>query len=370
MSRPTAVIGGGFYGCIVALELARQGRSVVLIEAEPALMTRASFNNQARIHMGYHYPRNLATAAGCQRNYQHFLAEFPSAADTQTPTYYAIAEQNSKVRARDFEAFCTRLGMPLRPCSPGEAKSIIRFGAERVYAAQEAVFSAAHVRHIMEERLEAMAVKIALAAFVEQIEPKARGHRLTLCQAGSSEILDVADVYVCAYSGINGLLARSRLPKIPLRHQLTELALVDSEGALPDYSFTLMDGPFFSLLPFPDRKLKTLSHVVHTVHRAWEECEGELVRDAKKICSALPRSRARHMISDAARYIPALGQVRHVDSLWEVKTLLPAQAETDGRPILFRQVQSGLYVVLGSKIDSVNDLRLALRLHHEERFVA
>jgi glycine/D-amino acid oxidase-like deaminating enzyme len=52
------VIGGGFYGCEIALELVRLGfEKVVLVEREPGLLRRASFVNQARIHNGYHYPR-------------------------------------------------------------------------------------------------------------------------------------------------------------------------------------------------------------------------------------------------------------------------------------------------------------------------
>jgi glycine/D-amino acid oxidase-like deaminating enzyme len=50
-----AVIGGGFYGCAIAVFLAECGGAVTLLEAHDDLLLRASYNNQARLHGGYHY---------------------------------------------------------------------------------------------------------------------------------------------------------------------------------------------------------------------------------------------------------------------------------------------------------------------------
>jgi len=41
------IVGGGFYGCVIAVYLSRvRGlRSILVVEQAPALMTRASYNN-------------------------------------------------------------------------------------------------------------------------------------------------------------------------------------------------------------------------------------------------------------------------------------------------------------------------------------
>src|SRR5262249_38409470 len=65
-----------------------------------------------------------------------------------------------------------------------------------------------------------------------------------------------------------------------------------------------------------------------------------------------------HMRRDAARYLPALAEAEYVDSLWEVKTVLPVNESDDGRPILF-QAHAGLpnfHCVLGAKIDNIFDV--------------
>ena len=61
-SWDAVIIGGGFFGLSVALLLKERGLSVVVLEREKEPMLRASYNNQARVHGGYHYPRSLMTA--------------------------------------------------------------------------------------------------------------------------------------------------------------------------------------------------------------------------------------------------------------------------------------------------------------------
>ncbi|MCI5632896.1 FAD-dependent oxidoreductase, partial [Helicobacter sp.] len=59
MKYDCIVIGGGFYGCMLALELHQKFKKILILEKENDILTRASLINQARIHGGYHYPRSL-----------------------------------------------------------------------------------------------------------------------------------------------------------------------------------------------------------------------------------------------------------------------------------------------------------------------
>lgn len=65
-----------------------------------------------------------------------------------------------------------------------------------------------------------------------------------------------------------------------------------------------------------------------------------------------------YMLRDAARFIPILQECHHIESLWEVKTVLPQSEIDDSRPILFKrnpEIQN-LICVLGGKIDNIYDL--------------
>jgi len=51
------VIGGGLYGLYAALRCGHRGESIVVLEADESVFSRATYVNQARVHQGYHYPR-------------------------------------------------------------------------------------------------------------------------------------------------------------------------------------------------------------------------------------------------------------------------------------------------------------------------
>ena len=120
------VIGGGFFGCSVALELKRLGMErVAIFERETALLRRASYVNQARIHNGYHYPRALRTAQRSRANFERFIEDYRFAAKLDMGKLYAIAS-TSRVNAAQFESFCAKIGAPCRVGNRQAAGSVQR----------------------------------------------------------------------------------------------------------------------------------------------------------------------------------------------------------------------------------------------------
>jgi hypothetical protein len=157
----------------------------------------------------------------------------------------------------------------------------------------------------------------------------------------------------------NSILVKSGLEPIPLKHELTEICLVEVPDELKQVGLTVMCGPFFSVMPFPDRQLHSFSHVRYTPHYEWydgaasayHEAYAQLARDPKQ-------SNWRSIVSDARRYIPILEDCQYRESLWEVKTVLPRSEVDDSRPILFKPNFGlrGFHCVLGGKIDNVYDV--------------
>src|SRR5579863_1362893 len=105
------VIGGGFFGSMIAVHLRASGVSrVVLCEREPLLLARASYSNQARVHSGCHYPRAFLTAYRSRTNLPRFSREFAAALQRDFTCVYAISARRSKVRAAQFERFMDDIG--------------------------------------------------------------------------------------------------------------------------------------------------------------------------------------------------------------------------------------------------------------------
>lgn len=353
------VVGGGFYGTSIATYLReRRGFArVALVEAEAELLTHASYNNQARIHNGYHYPRSFTTAYRSRVNLPKFVAEYPEAVKRDFTKLYAIARRNSKVTARQFERFCSDIGASLSKAGSAYEKLFESRLIEAVYVVEEYAFDATRLREHAHRHLSANAVDVHLSTRVVDVSPTDRGLlEVVLASPTGPHRLHARWVFNCTYAGLNHLGRSAGTTRTRLKHEITEMALVRMPPELADVGITVMDGPFFSCMPFPARGLHTLSHVRYTPHAQWED-SGSV--DPYERLSRHPRhSHADWMRRDASRYVPALARAEQVDSLYEVKTVLVKNESDDGRPILFERSDSlpGLYFVLGGKIDNIFDI--------------
>ncbi|MEE4464876.1 D amino acid oxidase (DAO) family protein, partial [Azotobacter chroococcum] len=141
-----------------------------------------------------------------------------------------------------------------------------------------------------------------------------------------------------------------------LKHEITEMALMQMPPELQELGITVMDGPFFSIMPFPARGLHTLSHVRYTPHLHWSDRQG--IDPYQKLKQYECLTRVDRMLRDTGRYIPSVLGAKHIDSLFEVKTVLMKNEADDGRPILFEKHPElpGCYSVLGGKIDNIYDV--------------
>jgi glycine/D-amino acid oxidase-like deaminating enzyme len=358
------VIGGGLYGSCLGVFLAQHGHKTLLLEAEAALLTRASYINQARVHNGYHYPRSFMTALRSAVNFPRFLLDFQDCLDTSFEAIYAIARNETKVTAYQFERFCRQIGAPVRPASAETRRLFEPSQVEAVFQVREHAFNAARLRAVMERRLLQSGVEVRLGTGARRVAPLRDG-ALEL-ESSDGAKLTARRVFNCTYAQANRLLQASGVPPLRLKHAITELALIEAPPALRGRAITVMDGPFFSTMPFPAEGLHSLSHVRYTPHESW--VEPDQLRDPHGYLAAQePQSKCVYMLRDAQRFLPALSQARHVRSLFTIKTVLAQNETDDGRPILFRQHAElpGLTTVLGGKIDNIYDVLAALNRLHE-----
>ena len=354
-SLDVAVVGAGLYGATIARELARRGRHVTLIEREDGLLRRASIFNQARVHGGYHYPRSLQTGVRSQLNYRRFVRDYSAAVDPTIRSVYAIARVGSRVTGAQFARFCERIDAPVERI-PGPGPIAMDGGMiEAAFLVREATFDAVRLASILEADLADAAVDVVFSTSVERID--SAGGEIVLIMNGPHGRSRTAarDVVVCAYAGTNALLERSGLPALPLRYQDTEMVLVKLPRTFEGLAVTVMDGPYFSVLPYPTRPgLHTLSHVRFTPRV--RHVQGAAVDEHEMRRSEL--SAFPYMITDARRYVPDLGAAIYIESIREAKVFPATADQNDGRPILIHRSAEipGLQIVVGGKIDNVYDI--------------
>ena len=356
------IIGGGFFGCCLALHLKQsRGQHVVILEMEPQLLQRASYANQARVHNGYHYPRSLLTALRSRVNFPRFVNDYSKCIVSDFDKYYAIGRLFSKVTATQYRLFCERIGAPIER-APKDIRYLFNPDLiEDVFVVKEYAFDAERLRETMLSRLLDEDIEIRFGTEAQTIH-QVHGSLLEVtCTSPEGTMrITAASVLNCTYSRLNKILADSDLPLLYLKHELTEMALVEVPDEIKNSGITVMCGPFFSIMPFPPLGLHTLSHVRYTPHCEWYDTNDSTYVDPYEYFRTRPKkTNYYHMIRDVSRYMPCLSGCRYVgDSIWELKAVLPSSEVDDSRPVLYRKDHGvpNLTCLMGGKIDNIYDV--------------
>ena len=363
------IIGGGFFGLYLAEYFARTGCSVRLVEKESQFMVRASYVNQARVHNGYHYPRSVLTAMRSRISFPRFVGEFPECIDSDFEKYYLIGKPLGKVSATQFLKFCERIGARCER-APERIHSLANPDLiDACFSVVEYAFDAIKLRETMVGRVVAAGVDCSLSTWAGKVTKQGNGLQVDLLHGDEkqSETAYADHVFNCTYSQLNYITDRSGIKLVPLKHEMTEICLVEVPDPLRAMGITVMCGPFFSTMPFPSAALHSFTHVRYTPHYEWREGGPEGYGDVgARLASAQHNSAWRYMQKDAARYVPALSECIYHRSLWEVKTLLPRSESDDSRPILFlpHHGLKGFHCIMGGKIDNVYDVIEAITSKH------
>lgn len=96
-----AIIGGGWVGCHLTNKL-KQNHNVVLFEKNNELFTETSFNNQNRLHLGFHYARSYKTRTLCKESFNKFSDEYGFLIKDVKKNLYCIPKNKSLI---DFQTY-------------------------------------------------------------------------------------------------------------------------------------------------------------------------------------------------------------------------------------------------------------------------
>lgn len=348
------IVGGGFYGCCLAVHLKDRHNKILLVEKETSLLSRSSAVNQARVHSGFHYPRSFVTALRSLANLPRFMLEFRNAIVDDFTMLYAVSRHASKVNANRFYSMFKGMKASITHASPHHRALFSSDMIEDVFQVKEYAFDFTIIRNILQKKLNAKGVEVSLSTQATQLRKYSDGTIITL---DNGNIVTANQVFCCTYSLLNNLLDASSEKLLPLKHEITEVTLVQPPDDLKNLGITVMDGPFFSTMPFPARDCYSLTHVRYTPHKMWQDTS-PCINGHHYLAQMNLTTNYLHMIRDASKYMPCIANSRYIDSLFEVKTVLLKNEGDDGRPIMLQQHESigKVYSILGGKIDNIYDL--------------
>ena len=145
------IIGAGLYGLYAALFCAKRGQTVTVLEIEPAPFTRATYINQARVHMGYHYPRSLSTAMKSAGYFKRFVEDYSFCIHSSFEQIYATSQHFSWTDAAEFRKFCEAAKIP---CKVLPVEEYFKLGqCDGAFLTEEYTYDAHILRDFLMEEL-------------------------------------------------------------------------------------------------------------------------------------------------------------------------------------------------------------------------
>ena len=239
------IIGAGFYGLYAALTCGERGERVLVLECESAPFRRATYINQARVHQGYHYPRSLSTAERSAGYFARFNRDYSFCIHREFNQVYATSARYSWTDGRQFEAFCRAAGIPCRRLAP---ENYFREEmCDGAFMTREYTYDAAMLRDWYLDRLSPLShVTLLYGADIAAMERDGDAWEIRL---GDGRTFRTGFVLSAAYASTNQILQTAGFEGFRIKYELCEIILCEVNEALKDYGFTVMDGPFFSIMP-------------------------------------------------------------------------------------------------------------------------
>ena len=365
------IIGAGLYGLYSALFSGRKGEEVLVLEYDNEPFSRATYINQARVHMGYHYPRSLSTALKSAGYYRRFHEDFSFAIHQSFRQIYATSAEFSWTGAAEFEAFCKAAGIKCEALSPD---TYFRPGmCDGAFLTEEDTYDAMILRDYFLKEIEVLP-KVAIQTDVRlsHIEQEDNCYELKYTKNGTEESAKTPFLINATYASTNQVLKKAGADPFGIKYELCEIILCSVEGTLKDIGLTVMDGPFFSIMPFGKTGYHSLTSVTFTPHvtsydtlphfkcQEGTECSPDQLGNCS-LCPHHPESAWPYMSRLADKYMKDEYSYRYEKSLYSMKPILKSSEVDDSRPTVIRveQGEEGepkLLSVLSGKINTVYDL--------------
>jgi len=239
------IIGAGLYGLYAALTCAKKGQTVIVLEQEKEPFARATYINQARVHMGYHYPRSMATAMKSAGYFRRFNEDFDFAIHTQFDQVYATSGSFSWTDAREFRRFCKNAGIP---CKDIPIEQYFNDGVcDGAFLTREYTYDAHILRDYLLAELDKYPnVSLRFEQNIQKIVKESDCFSLYVSGADVSEQvvrLETGFVLNASYASVNQVLKQVEglEPELfGLKYELCEIILVSAEDCLKDVGITVM----------------------------------------------------------------------------------------------------------------------------------
>lgn len=368
MEYDKIIIGCGLYGMYAALFCAKNNENILVLEAEKEPLIRATLANQARVHMGYHYPRSLETAVKSKGYFDRFNKDFDYCINSKFKKVYATSSIYSWTNKEQFIKFCKDADIY---CEVEDVNKYFNEGlCDGAYDTVEYAYDAEILKNkLVEDAKKYKNIKIKYNTYVTSIK-KEDGFYVINDKYKSKFVLNAT------YASVNQIQHMAGFEPFPIKYELCEIILCKVSDNLKDIGITVMDGPFFSIMPFGETGLHSLTSVTFTPHTTSYDklptfscqsksdgyCSPELLGDCNQ-CKVRPKSAWPYMSTLARKYLKPEYKFEYAGSLFSMKPILKASEIDDSRPTVIKKLSENptFVSVLSGKINTIYDMDEVLK---------
>ena len=252
-------------------------------------------------------------------------------------------------------------------------RGILTRAADGAFLAKEYTYDAAILRDYFVSELDKYSgVKLLCGRRIQRIVKKADCYEVHALHQGEEERYESPFVLNATYASVNqvlGCLEGVETDPFQIKYELCEIILCRVEDKLKDIGLTVMDGPFFSIMPFGKTGYHSLTSVTFTPHTTSYEATPQFACVPEGSCSSCqlgnccscekrPESAWEYMAALTRKYVRKEYDFEYEKSLFSVKPILKASEVDDSRPTVIRYTSENptFISVLSGKINTVYDL--------------
>lgn len=366
------IIGAGLYGLYSAEQCGRKGEKVLVLEYDDEPFKRATYINQARVHMGYHYPRSYSTAIKSAKYFERFNNDYDFCIMKQFDKVYATSSNFSWTNAQQFKKFCNDSNIR---CDEISTDKYFNEGmCDGAFLTKEYTYDASILKDYFVSKIDTYKnVEIKYNSRIKDIVKNETHFELKL---ESEESFCTEFLLNATYASTNQITKMLGYESFKIKYELCEIIICKVNDKLKDVGITVMDGPFFSIMPFGKSGYHSLTSVTFTPHvtsydtlptfdcqrRSNGFCSTNQLGNCNYCCSK-PESAWPYMSNMARKYLKSEYGFEYAYSLFSMKPILKASEIDDSRPTVIRRFSTNptFVSVLSGKINTVYDLDEVLR---------
>jgi hypothetical protein len=371
MKYDKIIIGAGLYGLYSALFCGKKEENILVLEYDNEAFKRATYINQARVHMGYHYPRSYSTAIKSAGYFEKFCNDYGFSILEDFNQVYAISKDFSWTNGNQFKKFCDASNIM---CEEIDINKYFKSGVcDGTYLTKEYTYDAHILRdYFLKEIKKYKNIKIEYSKKISTIKNNNGFYEIIL---ESGEMYKTKFLLNSTYASVNQILEKVGFEPFKIKYEICEIILCKVNEKLKNVGITVMDGPFFSIMPFGKTGYHSLTSVTFTPHvtnydvlptfscqkKSNGYCSPEQLGNCND-CPARPKSAWPYMSNLAKKYLKDEYEFEYKESLFSMKPILKASEIDDSRPTLIKVFSENptFVSVLSGKINTVYDLEEVL----------